>query len=131
MFTKQKRRRSFKKKLLTFILVVGIFGVLVFFLNTILILRSSSYISPIGGSAINKTTVEKTLKENNVPFISIASMGNFFLINIKDNGQIKLSGNKDIYKQVTSLQRILRELTIEGKQFKSIDFRFSEPIITF
>ena len=76
-------------------------------------------------------TVRKDLKDQNIPFSSVAISDYSYLVNIQNNGQVILSQNKDIEKQIASLQRILIQLTIEGKTFKSVDFRFVEPTISF
>jgi hypothetical protein len=131
MFTKLKRKRQSNKKFAVYILTIIVLGVSAFFLNIFFTSRRPLYISPVGKINIDKTSVEKILKESGIPFSSVILSGNIYLINIQNNGQVKLSWNKNIHEQTTSLQRILRELTIEGKPFRSIDFRFSEPIISF
>jgi len=42
-----------------------------------------------------------------------------------------ISSKKNIDEQISSLQRILRELTIDDRPFKSIDFRFEKPVVEF
>jgi hypothetical protein len=61
----------------------------------------------------------------------VTALDSSYSVNIPNNGQVILSGDKDINSQIASLQRILIQLTIEGKTFKNIDFRFSEPTISF
>jgi len=85
----------------------------------------------MGKANTDLTSVEKILKKNNISFSKVALSNNSYLVDIQNNGQVRFSQNKDINKQIASLQRILIQLTIEGKSFKSIDFRFSEPIISF
>jgi hypothetical protein len=134
MFIKLKRKRHFNKKFAIYILAIITLGISAYLLNNFFVSRNPLYISPVGKIDIDNTSLERILKQNNINYSSVIFSGNFYLINIKNNGnngQIKLSCDKDIHEQITSLQRILRELTIEGKLFKSIDFRFSEPIIMF
>ena len=76
-------------------------------------------------------SVEKILKDNNIAFSAVTALDSSYSVNIPNNGQVILSGDKDINSQIASLQRILIQLTIEGKTFKNIDFRFSEPTISF
>lgn len=86
----------------------------------------------MGKNNIDVKKVEKILKDKNILFSSIVVLSDSsYLITIPNNGQVRLTPKKDIEKQVSSLQRILLQLTIEGKPFKSIDFRFEEPIISF
>lgn len=89
------------------------------------------FLSPIGENNNDTKKIEKILKNNNISFSQVSLADSYYEIIISNNGQVKISLKKDIDKQITSLQRILRELTIEGKSFKSIDFRFEEPIVSF
>jgi hypothetical protein len=111
--------------------LVAVLGLALFLLNFFIALRNPLFVSPIGKINTNGVLVGKLLKDNRIQFSAIIQESNYYLINIQNNGQVKISQDKDIVEQITSLQRILRELTIEGKPFKSIDFRFSEPIISF
>lgn len=86
----------------------------------------------MGKNNIDAENVQKVLKDNNILVSRVLVLSDLsYEVTIPNNGQVRLSSQKNINKQITSLQRILRELTIEGKQFKSIDFRFDEPIISF
>lgn len=86
----------------------------------------------MGENNIDTENVQKVLKDNNILFSQVLVLSDLsYEVTIPNNGQVRLSSQKNINKQITSLQRILRELTIEGKQFKIIDFRFDEPIISF
>ena len=132
MLQKGKRRNSFRKKIIAYILFLAILGFIIFLINYLSIFGKPLFINPIGKTNIDAKKVEKILKDNNILFSQVYVLSDSsYGINIPNNGQIRFSSQKDIAKQVTSLQRILRELTIEGKQFKSIDFRFEEPIISF
>lgn len=131
MSINQRRKKSLNKKLITYILLLIILGFSAFFLNKFFIEKKTLFISPIGKTNIDLARVEKILKDNKILFSQVSLSDHSYLINIPNNGQVRLSWDKDIGKQITSLQRILIQLTIEGKSFKSIDFRFSEPIILF
>jgi len=131
MSTNPRTQRHLKRKIATCLVLVVVLGLTIFLLNFFISLRKPLFISPIGKLDTNMVLVEKLLKDNKIQFSAITEQSNYYLISIQNNGQVKISQNKNIIEQVTSLQRILRELTIEGKPFKSIDFRFSEPIISF
>jgi len=131
MLTNPRRQKYFKRKFAVYILLLGILVTCLFFLRTFLVSRKPLFISPIVKTSVDKTIVEKLLRDNKILFSKVVVSDYSYLIEIQNNGQIKLSQNKDINQQITSLQRILIQLTIEGKPFKSIDFRFSEPIIVF
>lgn len=132
MSIKPRQRKSPKKKILIFILLLVFLAGFNFFLYSSFIANSSSFISPLGKSNMDNGKLKQLLKNSNIEFSDILVMSDSsYVVNIPNNGQVKLSSQKDIAKQVSSLQRILRELTIEGKPFKSIDFRFNEPVILF
>lgn len=128
----QKRgRRSFKTKLTLYILLLA-FGFVIFLINSLFLAGKPLFISPMGKNNIDTKKVEKILKDNNILVSRVLVLSDLsYEVIIPNNGQVKLSSKKDINRQIASLQRILRELTIEGKPFKSIDFRFEEPIISF
>ncbi len=132
MYINPRRQKSLKKKITVYLVLSAILGCFLFYLNSNLILRKPLFISPLGKINSDVVIVEKNLKEKNISFSQIVALSDSsYVINISNNGQVKLSSTKDIGKQITSLQRILVALTIEGKPFKSIDFRFEEPIISF
>lgn len=131
MFINQRKRKYFRKKTAAYVLLLGILLACAFFLNLFFNSRKPLFISPLGKMNADRSYVEKILKKNNILFSRISLSENFYLVMIQNNGQVRLSQNKDIDKQIASLQRIMRELTIEGKTFKSIDFRFESPIISF
>ena len=51
-------------------------------------------------------------------------------ISLQNNETVILSLNKNIDQQIASLQLTIANLTIEGKQFKRLDFRFDKPVLT-
>lgn len=100
-------------------------------LDLFLLSRAPLFISPVGDSNVNIASIEKLLRESNIAFAKVTLSGMTYLVDILNNGQVRFSSQKDLVSQISSLQRILKQLTIEGKTFKSIDFRFNEPIISF
>jgi len=131
MSVNPRTQRHLKKKIKIYIILVAVLGLAMLLLNFSVTFKNSLFVSPIGKVNTNGALVEKLLKDNKIRFSAIIRQSNYYSVNIQDNGQVKISQDKNIVEQITSLQRILRELTIEGKPFKSIDFRFSEPIISF
>ena len=53
------------------------------------------------------------------------------LVTLANNTQVLFSVEKDLPLQVGSLQIILGRLTIEGKDAKTIDLRFSDPVVVY
>jgi hypothetical protein len=130
MFIKPKRKR-FRRRIISYIFLLVILGILAFFLNKFFISRKETIISPLSKPGIDLVSVERILKDNDIAFSAVTALDSSYLVNIPNNGQVILSGDKDINSQIASLQRILIQLTIEGKTFRRIDFRFSEPTISF
>ena len=76
--------------------------------------------------------IENLLKKNNLTATSISVASDSALLVTLDTGEhIIFSQKKDLTEQITSLQLIKRELTIEGKRLNRVDFRFDNPIISF
>lgn len=131
MSTNPRQRRNLKKKIIILISLLGILGFTVYCLNLFIVSKKTLFISPVGKVSDDKAFVEKVLKTNGILFSDIILSNNYYLVTIKNSGQVKLSRSKNISEQIASLQRMLREFTIEGKPFKVIDLRFSEPVISF
>lgn len=76
--------------------------------------------------------IEKILKEKNIKYLKIEQNNDLsFNINLKDEGIVFISEKKDLEEQIDSLQLILSRLTIEGKRFRSLDFRYDKPVIGY
>lgn len=132
MLQRPRGRKSFKTKLTGYILLLTILGFVIFLINALFLAGKPLFISPMGENDIGTKKVEKILKDNNILFSQVLILSDLsYEVTISNNRHVKLSSKKDINRQIASLQRILRELTIEGKPFESIDFRFEEPIISF
>lgn len=131
MFTRPKRRKIPKKRIVIFFIILIFSIACLCLVNLFYTYKKPLFISPLGETFTDLSLVKKILKENKIEYTSIVFSDYSYLITTQDDGQIKLSQDKDIVKQVSSLQKILHELTIEGKAYKSIDLRFSEPVVAF
>ena len=132
MLQKPRGRKSFKTKLTGYILLLTILSFAILLINSLLLSGKPLFVSPMGKNNVDTKKVEKILKDNNILFSQVLALSDSsYRVIILNNGQVKLSSKKDIIHQIASLQRILIQLTIEGKPFESIDFRFEEPIISF
>lgn len=126
------RKKSFKRKLTGYILLLTIAAVIIFSVNSFFSSSNHSFISPLGKTNIDKSGVEKSLNNYGIKFSEVVVLSDSsYIVSISSNGQVRFSSQKNIDKQVSSLQRIVKQLTIEGKSFKSIDFRFNESIVSF
>lgn len=132
MSVNPRQKKNLREKIAVYILLLGILACAILFLNFSYLFQKPLFISPVGKAGNDIAMVEKKLREKNIQFSQVLILpDSAYLISIPNNRQVKLSSDKDIDKQTSSLQRILIQLTIDGKPFKSIDFRFSEPIISF
>ncbi len=130
MLENPRKQRSFKKKLTAYVFLLALFSAS--FLLYSFLGKQRTFISPIGQNNTDIIKVERLLKEKNILFSQVLALSDSsYSVSIPNNGKIRLSSQKNIDKQISSLQRILRELTIEGKPFKSIDFRFEKPTVSF
>ncbi|MGH7245663.1 MAG: hypothetical protein ACREGI_01870 [Candidatus Levyibacteriota bacterium] len=50
---------------------------------------------------------------------------------LSNNQEAILTTKKDLEMQIASLQLTISRLTIEGKTFRRIDFRFDRPVVSF
>ena len=88
-------------------------------------------LSPISDSdpviVLTQKLEEKKIRLSSTPVATDSAI----MALLSDGETIFFSTNKDIPSQVDSLQIILSRLTIEGKKFQKIDFRYDLPIITY
>ena len=81
---------------------------------------------------VYQNQVEDSLEKNGISFsaVKIASDSSY-LVTLQDGSKVILNQNKNLQNQISSLQLILSRLTIEGKRFKSLDFRYDKPVVSF
>ncbi|MEX2013092.1 MAG: hypothetical protein WD967_01680 [Candidatus Levyibacteriota bacterium] len=76
--------------------------------------------------------IRSILEKEKIKFSEIyTATDSSYLVNLEDGGQAIITPRKNIEEQVRSLQIVLSRLTIEGKRFKSLDFRFDKPVISY
>ena len=76
-------------------------------------------------------TLEALLRKNNIQFSSISFSQGFFVIKLSLGEEVFIAPSKNLELQISSLQLILSRLTIEGKKFSRLDFRFDKPVVSF
>jgi hypothetical protein len=87
----------------------------------------SLFINPLSSQSSNK--LGDFLNQRNIPYKNLEEGSNYYVLEL-DQGQIVIiSKNKDIGEQLSSLQLIQSRLKIEGRDFKSLDMRFAQPVI--
>lgn len=124
-----RRSRISKKRNVVYLFLL-VLSISLPFLFYSVFFKNAVVISPLSKQA-NFTNIEEILKEKQILFSSVILLNSTYTVNIPNSGQVMLSSQKNINEQISSLQRILQALTIEGKLFKSIDLRFNEPTISF
>lgn len=134
----KKRKRSNNKVLgVLFFLLVFLIGLFVVLQNT---LPKKIVISPIPQGVLSNNTLKTdntfnallvVLKKNNINFTAISEYNkNSILVRLSSGEEVIFSQYKNFELQTSSLQLILSRLTIEGKRFSRLDFRFEKPVIT-
>ncbi|MCL5113751.1 MAG: hypothetical protein M1372_01105 [Patescibacteria group bacterium] len=87
-------------------------------------------VSPLGKSNTKDIDIANLLYKENIPFASVSiASDSSFTVNLLGGGEVMLSSKKDITTQISTLQLILKRLTIEGKKIKILDFRFDKTIL--
>lgn len=132
MLQRQRRGNFLKKAVVLFVFFLLCFSV-VYFIFFYLFLGKNLIINPVVKNTEDfSPLVAKKLARVHILFSSIRqATGSSYLVTLADGGEIVLSLEKNIDKQISSLQPILKQLTIEGKSVKRIDFRFDKPVIEY
>lgn len=73
--------------------------------------------------------LEKILHDKKISYSSVNKYSNSILIKLTNSGEVTISSQKDLGTQIRSLQYIVSHLTMEGKDFTSLDLRFEKPVI--
>ncbi len=94
---------------------------------------SNPLISPISRNfKSSKADIKSILEKQKIDISSFSvATDSSYLVSLSDGGIVIFSASKDLAEQARSLQIILSRLTIEGKKFKSLDFRFDKPVVSF
>jgi len=127
---KNKRKKIILKTVVTFLTLT------IFLVGVFLLIFNSSKTIILNPLAVKETkqidTLNKSLVDENISFSKVEQNNDLsYKVYLKDNGVVFLSQKKDLSMQIDSLQLIVNRLTIEGKRFKSLDFRFDKPVITY
>ncbi len=135
---KRKNRIIFQRLFISFgvFLCTLLLCVLLFGWKYLVGERVTSPLASYGSSGDKATdsivyTIKSFCEENKIPCSNISESQGGVTITLDNGSSILLSSQKDLQKQLTSLQLTLSQLTIEGKQFKKLDFRFEKPFATF
>jgi hypothetical protein len=75
--------------------------------------------------------IKKGLKDKSIDFSSVEIKDSLYMIKLENGADVTLSAKKDIITQISSLQFVLSRLTMEGRQFRTLDLQYDKPIIVF
>jgi hypothetical protein len=127
-----KKRRNWK---VLYFLIGSLFvSILLLFAGYYLNLYYPDILSPLARERFYGTLkIEQALTKANIKFIKVARQNKdlSFEVILSEQEEVIFSSKKDIQSQIASLQLITKRLTIEGKRFKSLDFRYDKPLIVF
>jgi len=135
-----RKRRRFIKKIIflssfLFAIIIVLIGVSFYFL--FLKLQKPLYISPLPTAQVAQADqgeiieqqIESDLRKKQIDFSSVIRENDSYVITLQNKSKVTFSPQKDIMTQIASLQYILSHLTMEGRQFSSLDLRFDQPVI--
>lgn len=131
--TKREKKEAYKKKLFFSSIIVGLL-ILNFVLIYIAFLdKPGPILNPLSKNQISSTQIiEKKIKESGIMYESFTTGEDLtYILTLSSKSEVIIDSNKDIDEQISSLQLILKQLKIEGKALKRLDFRYQKPIITF
>lgn len=131
--TKKQRKKLKQKNFSVFLILLGLLLITASLFYFAFLEEKQLYINPLSYDQTSKNSeIEKNLKEKNISFKTIVTTKDLnYIIRLDDQREVILDSKKDIVGQLSSLQLIISQLTIEGKMFKSLDFRYQKPIIKF
>lgn len=129
------KTRFFQQIKIFFIALMGMLVLvgIVYLIFSLFFSQKQLFISPLAlQKNANRNQVDEMLEKSGIAFTSVENTkDSTYLVNLKDGGQVIITQNKNVQNQISSLQLILSRLTIEGKRFKSLDFRYDKPVVLF
>lgn len=118
-----------------FCIVVVIFVGLFSLLHKTPVVRSpiSSFAKMIGGGSDQKefTDVEYECYVIQLSCKDVRHEGENGISFMINDHKIIISSDKNIHSQMASLQVTMHQLTMEGKEYRSLDFRYDRPVILY
>ncbi len=135
-----RKRRRFIKKIIflsSFLFAIIVVVISVDFYFLLVKFEKPLYISPLPSTQVAhadqgeiiKQQIENDLRKKQIDFSSVSRQNDSYIITLQNSSKVTFSPQKDIMTQIASLQYILSHLTMEGRQFSSLDLRFDKPVI--
>lgn len=131
--TKKQKKEASKKKIAVLLIFIGLVLISISFFYTAFLEKKPDLINPLSkNQSTDIKRLEKKLKEYEFNFISISTDKDLsYIVKLDDKREVVLDSDKDIDRQLSSLQLIITQLKIDNKAFKRLDFRYKNPVITF
>jgi hypothetical protein len=134
-----RRRKNIKIKkrrkwgILYLLIASFLFSLLLIFVGFYINANYLDLVSPLSKTKFQDSAkLEEALLKANIKFIKISPQNDYsFLVKLVDEEEVIFSSKKDYQSQIASLQLITKRLTIEGKRFRGLDFRYDKPMIIF
>ncbi|MBA3723267.1 MAG: hypothetical protein H0W89_00030 [Candidatus Levybacteria bacterium] len=136
----RKQKRAAKKIVLFCLVIAGMVsavGAGTFYYITIE-MSKPLYVSPLASMKFAQASqkdnqvelLKRELQKEQIAYTKIEKTAkDVYIVTLKQGGAVTFSGQKDIIKQIASLQFILSHLTMEDKLFSRLDLRFEKPVI--
>lgn len=136
---KKEQKKRNKKRILFFSILSALVGILLIGVGIVVLMHEPVFISPLplkqsfGGSTEEdeiKQSIIRLLKEQKISYTNLKQLSKTtYFLQLKENGDVFLTAEKDISEQLASLQKILSRLTMDGKKFVRLDLRYDKPVI--
>src|SRR5579872_2362660 len=137
---RSKRSKGKYKRIGAFFIVLGLLMILICLTLLPLYLLGWAFKEPLFISPVNMTAdssnsfdlsqvLKDELQNSKIDYSELSYQNGVYKIILKNGSVVYFSPNKNIKEQIASLQLIVANLTIEGKSFSSLDFRYDKPII--
>jgi cell division septal protein FtsQ len=134
-----RRRRRFVKRIIFFLLVllivILIAGGISFYFFEVKMQKlypaTATVTRTVTTNQPDKTYIalQAGLNKDQIEYTTITKGNGSYIVVLKNGGKVTFSAQKDIMTQIASLQYILSHLTMEGRQFSTLDLRFDQPVI--
>ncbi len=131
--TKKEKKEASKRRNGFLLIFLGLVALNIVLLYSAFFEKPKPILNPLSKNQISSSQIiEKKIKESGVRYQSISTEKDLtYLIKLDPKGEVVMDPSKDVDRQLSSLQLILKQLKIEGKALKRLDFRYEKPIITF
>ena len=135
-----RKRRRFIRKIIffsSFLFALFVIAIGVAFYLLLLKFQKPLFISPVPALQVAQADqgefidqqFERALQTKHIDYTSVKSENGSIIVTLLDKSTVTFSSQKDIMSQIASLQYILSHLTMEGRQFSSLDLRFDQPVV--